>query len=407
MSTLKNTLSFIRAASMAATIQGHSSKAEFLADRITQSATAITLLAMAERLTKLLGTDSGSMHPATVSQFIASVQLDDARHVLDWLRQYPKLAAMICFLPNAEFETAINDVGDVVQQFAEDVAATRPAFEFCVTATLLAPLAHGSDVKAGNATLFRRQMVRGVDGGVMQLPFFSGNALRGTLRDILADELTRLLGLPVDRATPPYALWFFHALYAGGALEENSAATKAAAKRTGDNGSIRAEGLREFRDLLPSISVLGCAIGNKIISGRLRVADLRPRCKEWGTGESKAESLFDWLYLTRRDDHEGRADGDNKSMIANCEVLKPGVVLDGGIDATGHESELERAALIHALNVFSARGYIGAESRRGFGKCVVELTLPECSVKWAAWVTENKATILAYLETIAALKPEA
>lgn len=404
MNTLRDTLAFVRAASIAATIQGHGSKADFLADRITQAATCETLLAFSERLTRLLASDAGNIAGCTVSAMISAASAPDAQAVLAWLRKYPKLAGMVCFLPHDYFEPTVATLApDVAACSSDDVAPTRPAFEYGITCTLDAPLAHGSDTKAGNATLFRRQTVCGVNGGVMQLPFFAGNALRGILRDILADELTRLIGLAADRASPPYALWFFHALYAGGALEENKA-TKPAAKRTGDNGSIRAEGIREFRDMLPSLSLLGCAFGNRIICGRVRVADLRPRCKEWGTGSARAESLFDWCFLTRRDDHEGRsAEDGNKSMIANTEVLRPGTVLDGGIDEDGHASELEKAALRHALTIFASRGYLGAESRRGFGKCSITLTMPESSTSWSSWVMEHRAEILAYLDAINAL----
>jgi hypothetical protein len=405
MNTLKRTLDFIRAASMAATINGHGSKADFLADRIVQASTCDTILAMGERLCKLMGSDAGCFAAVVVSDFMLATSAQDAKAVLSWLRKYPKVAAMVCFLPGPEYNTTVDGLPDVTETEADDIAPVPRGYMIPISIELTAPLAHGSDTKAGNATLFRRQDVMGKSGGMMRLPFYSGNAVRGRIRDLLADDLLKRLGLQPSRSTPPVALWFFHALYAGGALEENSPATKAIAKRTGGNGAIRAEGMREFRDLLPSLSALGCAVGNKIISGRAQFGDLRPRCKEWGTGEAKAESLFDWLYLTRRDDHEGRAEGDNKSMIANTEVLKPGVILDGGVDVSGHASALEAAAIQHGVELFRIDGYLGADNRRGFGKfvpAVIDTSTIDGSV-WCRFVAENKEAIIAYLTSIDAL----
>lgn len=156
MSTLKNTLSFIRATSIAATISGHGSKAEFISSRIVQAATAETLLLFGERMAKLLGSDSGNVHPLAVAGFVSAVNSPDAAAVLSWLRKMPKLAAMIVFLPQGDFDVAVSEIGDVGSADANDIAVQRPEFEYGIVAELTSCLAHGSDTKAGNATLFRR-----------------------------------------------------------------------------------------------------------------------------------------------------------------------------------------------------------------------------------------------------------
>src|SRR5690606_39678566 len=77
-------------------------------------------------------------------------------------------------------------------------ATPRGDYMIGMRVTCETPLAHGADQKAGNATIFRRMQVLTDEGGVL-LPYYSGNALRGQVRDLLADHFLRSLGLRADR----------------------------------------------------------------------------------------------------------------------------------------------------------------------------------------------------------------
>jgi len=273
----------------------------------------------------------------------------------------------------------------------------RPAGTFAIPirVTCLSPLAHGADAKAGNATLFRRMPVLSTTGDVLTLPYYSGNAIRGQMRDLLADHFLRTLNVKP-------ALWFFYALYSGGALEEKSAALGAIAKKLGDHGSIRTEGIREFRQRVVQLSLLGCALGNRVLPGRIRVGDLRPECREWGGSELPASSLLMWEYLTRREDFEDHA--ENHSMIATTECLKPGVTLTGGIDHDAASTHLERACLGLGLMLLAEHGALGAENRRGLGRVTIEAESAPDPQPYLEALAQDEKLIRSYLTSVGAIE---
>lgn len=384
-----------------AKIKVHRSLSDFLADRIVQAVTEPTLLAAIERLAKLMDADLGELYTSSGMEFLRVSGESEAAAILQWLREYPRVAAMIAVLPKKEqVVEACNSI--VIESSVEKTGKALPQGEFDIKIkmTLLAPLAHGADMKAGNATLFRRMQVLSDTNSVLNLPYYAGNAFRGEMRDALADHFLQSLGITASKSNPKIALWFFHSLYAGGALEEDSKAAKALGQQLGGNGAVKAEGIYRFRDTLPALSLLGCALGNRILPGRVKFSDYRPECIEWGNGTLPSAQLMEWTYLTRREDFEGHEDGENKSMIANCECLRIGSVLHGGIDTDSHISELERAALGYGLKLMQDKGIIGAESRRGFGKVAMEIeNAPDYEV-YVNYLNDNIAGIMAYLEEL-------
>jgi len=401
--TLKSTLEMMRSISKAADIKIHRGFTDFLADRIIQACTQPTLLGMTERLAALLHTEIDFVKGQTVAAFLRNVNAFDAPAVLNWLREYPRVAAMVIRSDEVVFSEALKTIELTVSAMEKGTALPAAVCDIPLTITCLSPLAHGADTKAGNATIFRRMQVLSTTGQVLSLPFYAGNALRGQMRDVLADHFLQSLGLTPSKANPPCHLWFFHALYAGGALEENSEQAKALSKKMGSSGAVRAEGVNELRNMIVPLSLLGTALGNRVISGRVNVCDCRPQCQEWGNGELSVGDLFEWTYLTRREDHENHAAGDNSSMFANTECLKAGTVLTGGIDVSEHATDLERSCLGVGLNLLQQHGYLGAENRRGLGQANIEITNAPNAAMYESYLSENRSKILAYLEEIGAI----
>lgn len=307
---------------------------------------------------------------------------------------------MLTTLSSEDFGPTLAQI-EVNDASSSGIARPDTPHQINISMKCLSPLAHGADGKAGNATVFRRMSVLTDTGNVISLPFYSGNAFRGQMRDLLADDFLRLLGITPRKDRPPISLWFFHALYAGGALEDGGAAEKALKKILGSAGAVKASGIYDFRNALPALSLLGCAMGNRILGGRMKISDFRPKCRQWGTGETDASELMEWLYLTRREDHE--AHDEHHGMIANCECLCAGTEMIGGIDPDMHAMPLEISALGRGLRLMTAAGYVGAENRRGLGR--VEITadnLPD-EAPYVEYVTGMRKNILIYLETIGAL----
>lgn len=404
--TLKSTFDMIRSILKSSDININRGLRDFFADRIVQSTTERDLLSTIERLSALMNTHIEYIGGNKVAGFMKSLNNPDASGVLSWLRDYPRVAAMIATLKNDDdYNECLTGIKIEVKNIDRGTALPSADCDIKIIAKCLSPLSHGADTKAGNATIFRRMQVLSTTGQILSLPFYAGNAVRGQIRDLLADHFLKSLDLTPRKDNPPCELWFFHSLYAGGALEENSKQAKLVGAKLGNNGTAKAEGMHEFRNMIPTLSVLGTALGNRVINGRINVCDLRPQCMEWGTGLLPVGDLFEWQYMTRREDHEMHAQGENHSMIANTECMKSGVVFVGGLDISEHATKIELSCIYTGLRLLQEHGYLGAENRRGFGRVEIDLEkIPESEL-YEKHMEENKSAILQYLYEIGAILP--
>jgi len=418
MKTLPATLDFFRSLRSNAGIKPGRHFEAFFGDRLAVAVASPTLVDAAESLSRGLDAAHEFVGGAKVAAFLAAASAPDAEAVLLWLRSHPRVAAMICGLRDADDYAAALDnlpVADIAPDDGSIVGAV-PVWQVPIRAECAAPLHHGAEEKRGNASLFRRQLAITGSGRTLSLPVYAGNAVRGQMRDLLADHLLRALGLSAARNAPSLALWFFHTLYSGGVLEEGSPATKAIQRELGQSGALRADGLRRWREMLPALSALGCALGNKVLPGRLAVGALRPMCREWGWPDARpAVELTAWEFFTRRDDHEGRgeervdtetgevAEQQHRGMIVQMECLRPGTVLVGGIDIDGHAGECERGAIGLALRLLTNRGLLGASNRQGWGKVHLSHEGAPDPAPYLTDLESRRAEILEYLGAIGAL----
>lgn len=398
---LRTTINFLRETLRVARIESSRGKLDVFSDRLLKASSESTLLSAVEHLLRAVDADLGALHPPIVTETVKVASSSDALCVLRWLREHAKLAVMLA--ATYDLET----VGEAVSELElpeiggfGSVAARRP-YDITIRATCETPLAHGADRKVGNATLFRRIDAVGTNGAHLTLPYYSGNAVRGRVRDLLADYFLSALGLSRGDVGSTVALWFFHAFYCGGILEDKSDATKALGKELGNHGAVRAEGIRRFRAHLPELSLLGCALGNRVISGRVQFADLRPVCVEWGTGTLPVAELMTWEFLTRREDDEDHA--KHHGMIANTEVLRAGTELEGGVDILYGTSNLEKSALGCGLKLLTERRTLGAEGRRGLGRVKLTVENSPDPEPYEAWLRDRKNELLEYLEGIGGL----
>ena len=400
--TLKSTVKMVRNIYWNSKMKPRRHFIDFFSDRITSSCTNPNLFSAINKLASSVDCQIGLINPNDILDFLKVCSSPDAIDVYEWIREYQRIVAMLCILKKEEVDDALEYI-TIDTKCNKGIAITPGIPNIVLEITCSSPLLHGSDIKAGNCTLFRRMNVLSNTSDTLVLPFYSGNALRGQLRDLLADDFLLRLGLIPRKDIPPVALWFFHAIYAGGALEEGSAADKGINNILGKNGSSRAEGFYRVRNMLPTLSLLGTALGNRILNGRLQVMDLRPRCIEWGTGKLPVSELFEWQFLTRREDHEGYDYGNNSSMIANMEVLKAGSVMDGGIDTDINITDIELSALGHGIQLLIRNAKLGAEVRRGFGNVeIISIDQPSPDL-YLKFMTDRKNDILNFLVEIGAV----
>lgn len=398
--TLKATMDMIRSIGYSSRVKHSRTFLDFFSDRIMQCATQPTLMSAVQRLSRLMDSDPGEIPGGVASAFLKACFNGDTSAILIWLRENYPIAAMLKALKQEDYLACIENI-EIYSTDSDGSAIRDIPHDINLTFTCVSPLAHGADVKAGNASLFRRMDVLATNGSVIRLPFYAGNALRGQMRDLLADDLVRALGLVPRRDKPPLSLWFFQVLYSGGSLEENSKAEKALRDRLGQPGFVRSAGIYEFRNMLPTTSILGTALGSRILPGRIQVGDMRPACKQWGNGDIEASNLFEWLYLTRHEDHEEHE--ENHSMIATTEALKAGTILHGGIDLDRLATDIEKSALGHGLQLLAKSGYIGAENRRGLGRVKVEWDAIPSPDPYKAYLQSTREVILQYLSDLGAI----
>lgn len=402
---LRIVLSAIREIAQSNDIKIKRGFADFVADRIIQASCASNLLKMSEKLISLMNSDLNKLKYNSLLDFIQISSSDTAQSILEWLRGYPRIAGMLATMKDQDsFDQGISYIECAAASVIDKgQAIPLPDCQINVGFKTLMPLSHGGDVKAGNATLFRRCKVLTDKGFTVELPFFGGGAFRGQMRDHLAFHFLKKLGLKPSKTNPPCALWFFHALYSGGSLEENSNQAKALGQKMGNSGVVKINGMTEFRNMIPMLSVLGSALGNRTIEGCVNFNDFVPDCYEWGTGDKSYYELLDWQFLTRREDYENYEAGKHSGMIANTECICAGANFSSGIDYRMHISEIEKSAIGKGLELMKDYGYVGAENRRGFGKIQLEYSGADSGQIYEDYLTENKQVITEYLKEIKTL----
>lgn len=403
---IQATINFLRTLYFSSESQGGKYKSDWFTDRLKRAASEGKLAGLCETLIRLTQPDKREVSNTAIIDMVSVANSSIAPRILLWIRRNANILVSLVLEKNETLLPIMAGI-ELPEESTEGEALPRRDFDIGIKIKMEAPLEHGADTKCGNNSMFRRINVCSKNGGTLHLPYYSGNALRGQMRDLLADHFLTAIGVGADRLKPKVALWFFYALYTGGVLTEADSATKKVVKNMGDNGAMRAEGIWTLRNMIPPISLLGAAIGNRILPGRVRFADLRPICREWGTGEKSVEQLLEWEFLTRRDDFVVSI--DNKSMIANTEVLRTGTELEGGIDMDKMMTSLESSVLGKGLDLLSQHRFLGAGSRRGFGKCTIEYTgsgIPS-STEYDAFLLEQSGVIKEYLKEINALnEPE-
>lgn len=237
--------------------------------------------------------------------------------------------------------------------------------------TLTSPMHHGADEKTGNVNLFRRH--RAVDartGEHAYVPFMSGNAVRGLLRDMVFRRYLELLGLKPEELPRERV----HALFAGGNVE-------AGADTAGVNLDVR----RRARGLCPPFDLLGGCIDQQIMGGNARIHDAVLVCREnaWQVHEAVAPEMglddfaaslpeaaeLTQLRLGTRHAHKEWEGADGVQMIFNTELLISGTQMVHSFQVYGLSgvSEVTGACFADLLNDFREHGVVGAAAARGMG----------------------------------------
>jgi hypothetical protein len=282
--------------------------------------------------------------------------------------------------------------------------------------TLVSPLAHGHDEKAGNVVLFRRQ--RQVDpftGEHALVPVYTGNAMKGAWRDAFFARMLRAVGVAPERDLSPRRA---QELFSGGTIESGA-----------DGATAKLDIRRRARETIPPIDLLGGCIEQQIMSGLLRVHDCTLLCREnaWkvyrmlaprsAAGDAlpfedfraslpPADDLTILRLGTRHAHREMPGGGDGVQMLWNTEAIMPGARLMHAfsIVSLSTVSPLARSCLADLLQDFADTGLLGAQTARGYGQISTTGYVPAekteplpSSDEYLAYLAEHRAEILAWL----------
>lgn len=402
--TLVATCEMLAAVKKAATVEVGRDFVDFYADRLLQAGTQPTLMRFVEWLAKSVGASISGIYPETKAQFFKHHNSSDSYGVLELLRTDPRVMAMLITLGHEQRAEAYPEI-DVPDVDADPgVALPRGKFAINIELRCLSPFAHGGDVKAGNVTVFRRKSILTDKGRKLHLPFYGANSFRHKLRILLSQHYLRSLDLWGENTISG---WFEFWLTNGGDMEDpNQKKYKLINEAFGKSGAVVVSGQHEFRNMVPHLSILGGNAGNQNLSGRIRVGDFHPRCRQWNNGNIEVAELFDWDFLTRGENENRDRSQKHRGMITNTEVICEGAIMDGGIDPSEIITPLELSALWKGLELLIDHGYFGAQGREGHGKVEVSIysDMERATMPYETYLAENKSKILAYLETIGALK---
>ena len=233
--------------------------------------------------------------------------------------------------------------------------------------TALSPIHHGGSEDYGTTKLILTLptiIVNPLNGEeeIDNVPAIHGNAIRGYLRRLIMDDFLTLLDYELDSKK------VYHFLFTGGILE---------ALDPKDKGAINLTRKKEIRELIPPISLVGSALGNQMIQGKLKVgmgdivcAETKHYITDYADYDFSAYNLKGSDFGTRLDDlKEGKTDDDEQAhqMKYEFETLIRGTKFTHEFILEDCNS-IEKACFRRMMSLWEERPYLGGKSGTGYGK---------------------------------------
>ena len=239
--------------------------------------------------------------------------------------------------------------------------------------TALSPIHHGGSEDYGTTKLILTLptvIINPLTGKeeIDNIPAIHGNAIRGYLRRLIMDDFLTQLDYELDSKK------VYHFLFTGGILE---------ALDPKDKGAINLTRKKEIRELIPPISLVGSALGNQMIQGKLKVgmgdivcAETKHYIEDYENYNFSAYNLKGSDFGTRLDDlKEGKTDDDEQAhqMKYEFETLIRGTKFTHEFILEDCNS-IEKACFRRMMSLWEERPYLGGKSGTGYGK--VKLDYP-------------------------------
>nr|WP_304049901.1 RAMP superfamily CRISPR-associated protein [Methanobrevibacter gottschalkii] len=233
--------------------------------------------------------------------------------------------------------------------------------------TALSPIHHGDSEDYGTTKLILTLptvIINPLTGKeeIDNIPTIHGNAIRGYLRRLIMDDFLTQLDYELDSKK------VYHFLFTGGILE---------ALDSKDKGAINLSLKKKIRELIPPISLVGSALGNQMIQGKLKVgmadivcAETKHYIEEYSDYDFSAYNLKGSDFGTRLDDlKEGETEEDEQAhqMKYEFETLIRGTKFTHEFILEDCNS-IEKACFHRMMSLWEERPYLGGKSGTGYGK---------------------------------------
>lgn len=239
------------------------------------------------------------------------------------------------------------------------------------------------------------------EGALVDLPYITGNAVRGHLRRLLMRDMLRLADYRIDAMPPTGARRLWHALMSGGQLESTDETT----------GGLDLAMRKRLRDTIPPIGLLGTAVGNQIISGCLVVEHMMPVCREYASyiphiddprKEQPVRMFLSTAFHTRRDDREyesEKPDAQAVQMKVQFECMVAGTLFVHGFELR-EASAVETACLGRALDLWETEPTVGGKASTGYGRLALDYQNRPSAEAYVAYMAEHAEDVVACLNEI-------
>lgn len=314
-------------------------------------------------------------------------------HLERIVEQYgPLLATFACARESdddADVLASIDEPDEVANPFVYESPqnAVRPDRHHSVW-TNHSVLAHGADEKDGNVQRFRcESRFDPLTGRFCDVPFVSGNSIRGLARDLLVTDALHIVGVPAEEiaACGADGRLRIHGMLSGGQLAEGA-----------DTAGVDNARRRRWRSLLPCIDLLGGTLDNQMLAGWLRMGELVPAARETAAriahvlapGIDPRElaprlpcvaDLFETRQVVRMAHRE--IDGsDGQQGLARIEGIRAGTTWVHHVALTGQlgvAPPVVRSALARLVELLQDTGYVGAKGAMDLGDVEVRPYSPE------------------------------
>jgi len=232
------------------------------------------------------------------------------------------------------------------------------------TILAISPIFHGGNEKTGSTPLLRTVHLWSEEkSNLVTIPYISGNSIRGKLRRLIMQDFFSLIDYPKNRN-----LKIHHIFFSGGVLES-----------TESYGNIDLQLRTNIQNYIPPLSIFGSAIGNQMVSGKMKVGHAFPFCQEYKPNIptdfynderlNKPVRIFtDESFHTRKDDLKAERQEDEQAiqMKIDYECFIPGTKFFHWF-AFEYPNNIELSCFGRMMKLWAENPNIGGSSAVGDG----------------------------------------